>query len=97
MVAFMPWGGYNYEDSILISERIVKDDIYTSVHIEEFETVARDTKLGREENHKRYSKCGEDALRKSGWKRDCQDGCLGKSGRYPGGKGHAEGGNPVIA
>jgi DNA-directed RNA polymerase subunit beta len=47
--AFMPWGGYNFEDSILISERIVKDDVYTSVHIEEFECVARDTKLGKEE------------------------------------------------
>ena len=49
MVAFMSWGGYNYEDSILVSERIVKDDIYTSIHIEEFETMARDTKLGKEE------------------------------------------------
>ncbi|MEN8183821.1 MAG: DNA-directed RNA polymerase subunit beta, partial [Myxococcota bacterium] len=49
VVAFMPWGGYNFEDSILISERVVKDDSYTSVHIEEFEAVARDTKLGKEE------------------------------------------------
>ncbi|HQL01615.1 MAG TPA: DNA-directed RNA polymerase subunit beta, partial [Smithellaceae bacterium] len=49
MVAFMSWGGYNYEDSILVSERIVKEDIYTSIHIEEFETMARDTKLGKEE------------------------------------------------
>jgi DNA-directed RNA polymerase subunit beta len=49
MVAFMSWGGYNYEDSILVSERIVKEDVYTSVHIEEFETMARDTKLGKEE------------------------------------------------
>jgi len=63
MVAFMPWGGYNYEDSILISERIVKDDIYTSVHIEEFETVARDTKLGREEITRDIPNVGEDALR----------------------------------
>ncbi len=47
MVAFMSWGGYNYEDSILVSERIVKEDIYTSIHIEEFETMARDTKLGK--------------------------------------------------
>ena len=49
LVAFMPWGGYNFEDSILISERVVKEDYFTSVHIEEFECVARDTKLGPEE------------------------------------------------
>ncbi|MDX1949892.1 MAG: DNA-directed RNA polymerase subunit beta [Rickettsiales bacterium] len=49
VVAFMPWNGYNYEDSILISERIVKEDVFTSIHIEEFECVARDTKLGAEE------------------------------------------------
>ena len=46
LVAFMPWNGYNFEDSILISERIVRDDVFTSIHIEEFETMARDTKLG---------------------------------------------------
>src|SRR5690606_17871055 len=49
LVAFMPWNGYNYEDSILISERIVKDDVFTSIHIEEFEVMARDTKLGPED------------------------------------------------
>lgn len=49
LVAFMSWGGYNFEDSILISERIVRDDVFTSIHIEEFEVFARDTKLGREE------------------------------------------------
>ena len=49
LVAFMPWNGYNYEDSISISERLVKDDVFTSVHIEEFELAARDTKLGPEE------------------------------------------------
>jgi DNA-directed RNA polymerase subunit beta len=63
LVAFMSWGGYNYEDSILVSERIVKDDIYTSVHIEEFETVARDTKLGREEITRDIPNVGEEALR----------------------------------
>ncbi len=63
MVAFMPWGGYNYEDSILVSERIAKDDIYTSVHIEEFETLARDTKLGKEEITRDIPNVGEDALR----------------------------------
>ncbi|HKZ17896.1 MAG TPA: DNA-directed RNA polymerase subunit beta, partial [Geobacteraceae bacterium] len=63
MVAFMSWGGYNYEDSILISERIVKEDIYTSIHIEEFETMARDTKLGKEEITKDIPNVGEEALR----------------------------------
>ncbi|MBU1450470.1 MAG: DNA-directed RNA polymerase subunit beta [Proteobacteria bacterium] len=63
MVAFMSWGGFNYEDSILISERIVKDDIFTSVHIEEFETVARDTKLGKEEITRDIPNVGEEALK----------------------------------
>ena len=63
MVAFMSWGGYNYEDSILVSERIVKEDIYTSIHIEEFETMARDTKLGKEEVTRDIPNVGEEALR----------------------------------
>jgi DNA-directed RNA polymerase subunit beta len=62
-VAFMSWGGYNYEDSILVSERIVKDDVYTSLHIEEFETVARDTKLGKEEITRDIPNVGEEALK----------------------------------
>jgi DNA-directed RNA polymerase subunit beta len=62
-VAFMPWGGYNFEDSILISDRVVKDDSYTSIHIEEFECVARDTKLGKEEITRDIPNVGEDALR----------------------------------
>ena len=63
MVAFMSWGGYNYEDSILVSERVVKDDIYTSIHIEEFETMARDTKLGKEEITRDIPNVGEEALK----------------------------------
>jgi DNA-directed RNA polymerase subunit beta len=63
MVAFMSWGGYNYEDSILVSERIVKEDVYTSIHIEEFETMARDTKLGKEEITRDIPNLGEEALR----------------------------------
>ena len=63
MVAFMSWGGYNYEDSILVSERIVKEDIYTSIHIEEFETMARDTKLGKEEITRDIPNVGEESLR----------------------------------
>jgi DNA-directed RNA polymerase subunit beta len=62
-VAFMPWGGYNYEDSILVSERLVRDGIYTSVHIEEFEVVARDTKLGKEEITRDIPNAGEEALK----------------------------------
>jgi DNA-directed RNA polymerase subunit beta len=63
VVAFMPWGGYNFEDSILISERVVKDDSYTSIHIEEFECVARDTKLGKEEITRDIPNVGEEALK----------------------------------
>ena len=63
MVAFMPWCGYNYEDSILISERVVKEDIYTSIHIEEFEVVARDTKLGPEEITRDIPSVSEEMLR----------------------------------
>jgi DNA-directed RNA polymerase subunit beta len=63
LVAFMPWGGYNFEDSILISERVVKEDCFTSVHIEEFECVARDTKLGPEEITRDIPNVGEEALK----------------------------------
>ncbi|MFC1838770.1 DNA-directed RNA polymerase subunit beta [Thermodesulfobacteriota bacterium] len=63
MVAFMSWGGYNFEDSIIVSERVVKEDIYTSIHIEEFEVVSRDTKLGKEEITKDIPNVGEEALR----------------------------------
>ena len=62
-VAFMPWGGYNFEDSILVSERLVSDGVYTSVHIEEFEVVARDTKLGKEEITRDIPNVGDEALR----------------------------------
>jgi DNA-directed RNA polymerase subunit beta len=62
VVAFMPWGGYNFEDSILISERVTKEDIYTSVHIEEFECAARDTKIGKEEITRDIPNVGEEAL-----------------------------------
>jgi len=62
-VAFMSWGGYNFEDSILVSERLVKDGVYTSVHIEEFEIIARDTKLGKEEITRDIPNVGEDALK----------------------------------
>ncbi|HEY3307462.1 MAG TPA: DNA-directed RNA polymerase subunit beta [Desulfuromonadaceae bacterium] len=63
VVAFMPWGGYNFEDSILVSEKMVKDDRYTSIHIEEFECVARDTKLGKEDITSDIPNLGEEALK----------------------------------
>ncbi|HEX6769286.1 MAG TPA: DNA-directed RNA polymerase subunit beta, partial [Candidatus Binatia bacterium] len=62
VVALMPWGGYNFEDSILINERVVKEDIYTSIHIEEFECVSRDTKLGPEEITRDIPNVGDEAL-----------------------------------
>ncbi len=63
LVAFMPWNGYNFEDSILISERIVRDDVFTSIHIEEFEVMARDTKLGPESITRDIPNVGEETLR----------------------------------
>ena len=63
LVAFMPWRGYNFEDAIVISEKVVKEDIYTSIHIEEFEVEARDTKLGKEEVTRDIPNVGEEALK----------------------------------
>lgn len=63
LVAFMPWGGYNFEDSILVSEKLLKEDTFTSIHIEEFECVARETKLGKEEITRDIPNVGEDQLR----------------------------------
>jgi DNA-directed RNA polymerase subunit beta len=63
LVAFLPWGGYNFEDAILVSERLVKDDRYTSIHIEEFEVQARDTKLGKEEVTRDIPNVSEEALK----------------------------------
>jgi DNA-directed RNA polymerase subunit beta len=63
VVAFMPWNGYNFEDSVLISENLVKKDVFTSVHIEEFECIARDTKLGKEEITRDIPNVGEEALK----------------------------------
>jgi len=63
LVAFLPWGGYNFEDSILVSEKILKEDVYTSIHIEELEISARDTKLGKEEITRDIPNVGEEALK----------------------------------
>jgi len=66
LCAFMPWNGYNFEDAILISERVTKDDVFTSIHIDEFEVVARDTKLGPEEITRDIPNLGEEALKNLG-------------------------------
>jgi DNA-directed RNA polymerase subunit beta len=63
LVAFMPWRGYNFEDAIIISERLVRDDYFTSVHIEEYELEARDTKLGKEEITRDIPNVGDEALK----------------------------------
>ena len=63
LIGFMTWEGYNYEDAVLLSERLVQDDVYTSVHIEEYEAEARDTKLGPEEITRDVPGVGEDALK----------------------------------
>ena len=63
LVAFMPWNGYNFEDAIVISQRVVKEDIYTSIHIEDFEVIARDTKLGPEEITRDIPNVGDEALK----------------------------------
>ena len=63
LIGFMTWEGYNYEDAVLLSERLVKEDMYTSIHIEEYESEARDTKLGPEEITRDIPNVGEDALK----------------------------------
>ena len=94
LVAFMPWNGYNYEDSILISERIVKDDVFTSIHIEEFEVMARDTKLGPEEITRDIPNVGEEALRNLDEAGIVYIGAEVGAGRHPGRQDHAEGRKP---
>ena len=91
VVAFMPWRGYNFEDSILISERIVKEDVFTSIHIEEFECVARDTKLGKEEITRDIPNVGEEALKDLDESGIVRIGAEVKPGRHPGRQDHAQG------
>ncbi len=83
-VAFMPWGGYNFEDSILVNERLVRDGTYTSVHIEEFEVVARDTKLGKEEITRDIPNVGEEALKNLDESGIVRLGCRSCSRRHSG-------------
>ena len=95
LVAFMPWNGYNFEDSILISERVVEEDRFTTIHIEELTCVARDTKLGPEGSDGRYSqrrRCCPDQARRIG-NRLHRRGSSGR--RHPCGQGHAEGRDPA--
>ena len=96
LVAFMPWQGYNFEDSILVSERIAKDDVFTSIHIEEFECVARDTKLGKEEITKDIPNVGEEALKDLDDVGHRAHRRRGEAGRHPGRQDHAEGREPAL-
>ena len=97
LVAFMPWGGYNFEDSILISERVVKDDIFTSIHIEEFEVVARDTKLGKEEITQDIPNLGDESLKNLDESGIIRIGAEVKAGRYPRGQDYPQRGDPAFA
>ena len=92
LVAFMPWNGYNFEDSILISERVVADDRYTSIHIEELvEVMARDTKLGAEEITRDIPNLSEQQLKRLDEIGHRLHRCRGRPRRHPGRQGHAEG------
>ena len=97
LVAFMPWRGYNFEDAILVSEKLVKEDYYTSVHIEEFEIEARDTKLGPEEITRDIPNVSESMLRNLDEAGVIRIGASSQAGRHPGRQGHAEGRNPADA
>ena len=89
LVAFMPWRGYNFEDAILISEKLVREDYYTSVHIEEFEIEARDTKLGPGRNHARHSQRQRACAARSGRERRHPHRRPDRPRRHPGRQGHA--------
>src|SRR5258707_2864184 len=95
LVAFMPWNGYNFEDSILLSERIVKDDVFTSIHIEEFEVMARDTKLGPEENTRDIPNGSEEALKNLDEAGIVYIGAEGRAGDILGGKITPKGESPM--
>ena len=96
-VAFMPWNGYNFEDSILVSERVVQEDRFTSVHIQELTCIARDTKLGPEEITGDIPNVGEGALSKLDESGIVYIGAEVERRRYPGRQGHAEGRDAVDA
>jgi len=91
LVAFMPWRGYNFEDAILVSEKLVKEDYYTSIHIEEFEIEARDTKLGPEEITRDIPNIADAFLRNLDESGIIRIGATVKTRRHPGGQGDAQG------
>ncbi len=93
LVAFMPWRGYNFEDAILVSEKLVKEDYYTSIHIEEFEIEARDTKLGPEEITRDIPNIADSFLRNLDESRRDPHRRHGEAGRHSGGQSDAEGRN----
>ena len=95
LVAFMPWNGYNFEDSILISERLVHEDRFTTIHVEELTCVARDTKLGSEEITADIPNVGDTALGKLDEAGIAFIGAEVRRGRYSGRQGHAEGRDPA--
>ena len=95
LVAFMPWRGYNFEDAILVSEKMVKEDYYTSVHIEEFEIESRDTKLGPEEVTRDIPNVSESALRDLDESGIIRIGAEREGRRHSGGQGHAQGRDPA--
>ena len=94
LCAFMPWNGYNFEDSILISERVVRDDVFTSIHIEEFEVMSRDTKLGPEEITRDIPNAGEGGAEEPGRGRHRLYRRRGRGRRHPGRQDYAQGRNP---
>ena len=91
LVAFMPWCGYNFEDAIVVSEGLIKRDIFTSVHIEQFELTVRDTKRGMEEITREIPNVGDEAVRNLDEDGIIRDRRPGQVGRHPGRQGHAEG------
>ena len=93
LIGFMTWEGYNYEDAVLLNERLVRDDVYTSIHIEEYESESRDTKLGPEEITRDIPNVGEDALRNLDERGIIRVGAEIQAGRYPGRQGNPQGRN----
>ena len=91
LVGFVTWEGYNYEDAILLNERLVREDVFTSIHIEEYETESRDTKLGPEEITRDIPNVGEDTLKDLDEKRHHPHRCRGQVRRLSRRQGHPEG------
>ena len=91
LVGFMTWEGYNYEDAVLLNEKLVREDVYTSIHIEEYETEARETKLGPEEITRDIPNVGDDALKDLDDRGIIRVGAEVTARRHPGGQGHPQG------